>query len=200
MLATAGLTWLLIANAIFTFMIARLDEKKVAREQVIEALTAPDAKPITIEEGKKIQNEDDVKYLPYTANQIYFRPVGSDFNLYPPAKQPGGLSLVNGKGSVTVEKLKIADREFLIETTSPTQARVETYNHPNWIARLDDDEVEIKSETGTGLMLIDVPAGNHKLSLNFEARHLTARDALWISIISWGLLALLFGAQLIRRR
>ncbi len=200
MLATAGLTWLLIASAIFTFMIARLDEKKVTREQVIEALTAPNAKPITIEEGKRIQNEDDVKYLPYTANQIYFRPAGSDFNLYPPAKQPGGLSLVKGKGATTIEKLQVANREFLIGTSTQAQARVETYNHPNWHAQLDGKEIEIKSETGTGLMLIDVPAGNHKLSLTFEARHKIAGVAKWISISAWALLALLFGSRLIRWR
>lgn len=200
MLATAGLTWLLIANAIFTFMIARLDEKKVTREQVVEVLTAPNAKPINIEEGKRIQNEDDVKYLPYTANQIYFRPVGSDFNLYPPVNQPGGLSLVKGKGAVTVEKLHIASRVFLIENSAAAQARIETYNHPNWTARLDGEEFEIKSEAETGLMLIDVPGGNHKLSLSFEARHTTARDALWISIISWAMLAMLLGARFIRKR
>jgi len=189
MLLIAGLTWLLIANAIFTFMIARLDEKKVTRVQAIEALTAPGAKPVTIEEGKRIQNEDDVKYLPYTANQIYFRPVGADFNLYPPAIKPGGLSLVEGDGRVTTEKLEIASREFLIETPSPAQARIETYNHPNWAARLDGSEVEIKSETGSGLMLVEVPAGQHRLSLRFEIRNRWERIAGLFSLLSWLALA-----------
>lgn len=189
MLIAAALTWLVIANAVFTAMIARLDEKQVTREQVAEVLTAAAAPPVTIEEGKRLQNEDDLKYLPYTANQIYFRPPGSDFNLYPPASQPGGLTLIDGlidgKGRVEVQKLEIAHREFAIENKAPTQARIETYNYPNWIAWLDDSRVEIKSEAGTGLMLIDLPAGQHRLSLSFVAHKTSERIAKGISLLAW---------------
>ncbi|HMY70922.1 MAG TPA: 6-pyruvoyl-tetrahydropterin synthase-related protein, partial [Blastocatellia bacterium] len=193
MLIAAALTWLVIANVIFTVMIARLDEKQVTRRQVAEVLAAAATPPITIEEGKRLQNEDDIKYLPYTANQIYFRPPGSDFNLYPPAGQPGRLTLVggmiDGKSRVEVQKLEIAHREFAIENEAPTQARIETYNYPNWIAWLDDSRVEIKSEAGTGLMLIDLPAGQHRLSLSFVAHKTSERIAKWLSLIAWLALA-----------
>ncbi len=198
MLIMAGLTWLLLACAAFTFMIARLDEKEVTRDQVIAGLTAYDAPPVTIEEGKRLQNEDDMKHLPYTANQLYFRPVGSDFILYPPVTKPGSASFVQGDGRLTIEKLEIARREFSIESQEPTQVRVETYRHPNWHVQLDGSQIYIKSETGTGLMLIDVPAGKHKLSLTFDARY--AHPARWISIVVWALLALVLGFSLIRRR
>lgn len=200
MLEIAGITWLLLGCAIFTFMIARLEEKEVTRDQVIAGLTAPEAKPITIEEGRRLQNEDDMKYLPYSANQLYFRPIGADFILYPPAMKPGGVSLMNNSGKLTTEKLEIASREFLIESTEATQARIETYRHPNWHAQLDGNEIETNPEAGTGLMLIDLPAGQHKLSLKFEARHKTAGAARLISITAWALVALLFGFQLIRRK
>jgi hypothetical protein len=200
MLAIAGITWLLLGCAIFTFMIARLEEKEVTRDQVIAGLTAPEIKPITIEEGRRLQNEDDMKYLPYSANQLYFRPTGADFILYPPAMKPGGVSLMNNSGKLTTEKLEIASREFLIESTEATQARIETYRHPNWHAQLDSNEIETKPEAGTGLMLIDLPAGQHKLSLKFEARHKIAGAARLISITAWALVALLFGFQLIRRK
>lgn len=200
MFTLAGLTWLVIACGIFTFMIARLEEKEVTRNQVLAGLTAPDAAPITTEEGRRLQNEDDMKYLPYSANQLYFRPVGSDFLLYPPATKPGGASLVTGSGHVTTEMLNIARREFQIETADAAQARIETYNHPNWHAQLDGNEVAIRSETGTGLMLIEMPAGNHKLSLRFEARHPFARLARWSSLAAWSLLLLVAGFSLIRRR
>jgi len=189
MLLAAGLTWLVIANAIFTLMIARLDEKAVTREQVQTLLAAPDAKPITIEEGKRLQNEDDLKYLPYTANQIYFRPPGSDFMLYPPVTQPGSVTLTSGQGRVTLQKLTITHREFLVESETPGQARFETYKHPNWIARLDSRPAEIKAEPNSGLMLIDLPAGQHRLSLEFVARSASERAARWLSIIGWLLFA-----------
>jgi hypothetical protein len=200
MLAVAGLTWLLIASAVFTFLIARLEEKEVNREQVNSVLTAPEAKPITIEEGRRLQNEDDMKYLPYSANQLYFRPTGSDFILYPPTAKPGGAALVKGSGRLTTEMLEIARREFLIESTEATQARIETYNHPNWHARLNGNEIYIELVTGTGLMLIDVPAGQHRLSLAFEARHPTARVARWISIVAWMSFLLWVVSRMIRQR
>lgn len=200
MLALAGLTWLLIACAAFTFMIARLEEKEVTGAQVVAGLNASDALPVTTEEGRRLQNEDDMKYLPYSANQLYFRPVGADFILYGPATKPGGATLAKGAGNVTVEKLEIARREFRIEAEEASQIRIETYRHPNWHAQLDGNDIATQPETGTGLMLIDVPAGQHRLSLAFEARHQTARIARWISITAWALLALVLGFSLIRRR
>jgi hypothetical protein len=200
MLMAAALTWLIIANAIFTVMIARLDEKQVTRVQVAELLAAAATPPITIEDGKRLQNEDDLKYLPYTANQIYFRPPGSDFNLYPPAKQPGAATLTEGKGRVEAQRLEIARREFAIENETPTQVRIETYSYPNWIARLDNARVEIKSEPGTGLMLVDVPAGRHRLTLDFVAHKTSERIAKGISIAAWlGLIGWLF-IKLLRAR
>jgi hypothetical protein len=185
MLLAAGLTWLVMACAVFTVMIARLDEKGISREQVATLLAAPGFQPIPIAEGKRLQNEDDLKYLPYTANQIYFRPHGSDFMLYPPATQPGGLTLLDGAGRVEARKLAIEHREFLIESETPTRARVETYRHPNWIARLDDREVQTTAEPDGGVMLIDLPAGQHRLTLDFEARNSSERAARMISIVAW---------------
>jgi hypothetical protein len=200
MLIAAALTWLVIANVIFTVMIARLDEKQVTREQVTELLTATATPAITIEDGKRLQNEDDLKYLPYTGNQIYFRPPGSDFNLYPPASLPGGLSLIDGRGRVEIQKLGIAHREFAIENETPTQARIETYNYPNWIAWLDDRRVDIQSEPGTGLMLVDLPAGQHRLSLSFIAHKTSERIAKGISIVAWLALIGLLAVKLVRAR
>ncbi len=200
MLVMAGLTWLLLACAAFTFMTARLEEKDVTRDQVIAGLTAYDAPPVTIQESKQLQNDDDMKHLPYTANQLYFRPVGSDFNLYPPVTKPGGASFAQGNGQLTIQKLEIARRDFLIETTEASKLKIETYNHPNWIARLNGSEVAIQSESGTGLMLIDVAAGQHQLHLTYEAGYRMATAARIISIVTWAFLLFAVGLSLIRRR
>lgn len=195
MLLAAGLTWLVIACAVFTFMIARLDEKGITRQDVATLMTAPDALPIPIAEGKRLQNEDDLKYLPYTANQIYFRPPGSDFMLYPPVNNPGGVTLLDGVGRVETRKLAIAHREFLIESEVPTQARIETYKHPHWIVRLDDREVATQVgpniSQNAGLLLIDLPAGQHRLRLDFEVRDTLERAmrvasiAAWLAFVGW---------------
>lgn len=185
MLLLAGLTWTVIACAVFTLMIARLDEKGVTREQVASLLAAPGVEAIPIAEGKRLQNEDDLKYLPYTANQIYFRPPGSDFILYPPATQVGGLTLLDGAGRVEATKLANEHREFLIESETPARARIETYKHPNWVAWLNGREVTIQAETETGLVLVDLPAGKHQLMLDFEVRGFSERAVRVTSIAAW---------------
>ncbi|MGE0130934.1 MAG: 6-pyruvoyl-tetrahydropterin synthase-related protein [Blastocatellales bacterium] len=185
----AFLTWAVIFNAAFTVMLARLDEPDIAREQVANLLIAPNAKPVTLEEARRLQNEDDLKYIPYAANQIYFRPPGSDFNLYPPALEPGGISIISGRGRVVSQKLHIAHREFLIESEDLVRARIETYHYPHWVARLDGREIRINAEQDSGLMLVDLPSGVHNLKLDYEVRETSERIARVVSLAAW----LLFG-------
>ncbi|MBL8189892.1 MAG: hypothetical protein JNK38_17895 [Acidobacteria bacterium] len=198
-LLMAGLTWLIVIQLIFTAVFVHLGDEGETREQIAHLLTATDAKPVNLKEGTSLQNEDDLKYAPYTGNQLYFRPVGSAFMLYPPANQPGGLSLIESQGRVTTERLEISRREFLIETDSQTKARIETHNHPNWHAQLDGQDIGIQSEPETGLMLIDLPAGAHRLNLMYEARYPLARIARLLSIVAWISLLVWAAIRLIRQ-
>ena len=185
-IVTAFLTWNVIVCVIFTVMLARLGESNVTRAQTKSLLSAQDAKPITIEEWQRMLNEGDRKCTSYTANQPYFRPQGADSFLYPPASSPGGLSIVSGHGRVVSQKLDIARREFLIESEEPARARIETYHYPHWVARLDGREIEIKAEPDSGLMLVDLPAGAHRLTLDYEVRQASQHIARAISFAAWG--------------
>lgn len=178
----ATLGWLIIANIIFTFMVARLREPALTRTHVAATLNATALPSITSVEGRRLQDEDALKYLAYTANQIYFRPQGADLNLYPPAEQPGGLSILEGEGRVTTQLLHNTRREFLIEAEMPLRARLETYAYPHWVARLDGRELPINTEPNSGLMLLELPAGSHKLTLTFESRSFSQRVARWLSV------------------
>jgi len=51
------------------------------------------------------------------------------------------------------QKLNIERREFVVECQEPVKARIETYNYPHWVVRLDGREIKIEVESGTGLML-----------------------------------------------
>lgn len=181
----AVLTWAIIANVIFTVMIARLDEPGVTRAQVAGLLDAPGVGPVSIEEGRRLQNEDDLKYAPYAANQLYFRPPGSDFNLYPPADQPGGLSFLDGGGRIVTQELTIARRSFNVECERPAQARLDTYAYPHWVARLDQREIKTSTEPGSGLILVNLPSGRHQLTLDFEIRERSERIARLVSLLAW---------------
>lgn len=179
---SAFLTWVVIFNVALTVMLARLDESDATRAQVIALLTA---RGITPDEARRLQDKDDLRYIFNAANQIYFRPPGSDFNFYPPADQPGGISIISGRGRLVSQNLNIARREFLIESEEPVRARIETYLYPHWVARLDGREITVNAEQGSGLMLVDLPSGRRHLTLDYEVREISERVARAVSVVAW---------------
>ncbi len=184
-LISAVLTWVIIGNLILTGMLIYLNEPAITREQAANLLNSGDKPVITVDQGKQMQNEDDLKFTPYAANQVYFRPPGSDFNFYPPAANPGGLSILSGRGRIISQKLEIDHREFRIENEEPTRVRIETYRYPHWSMKLDGREIETLSEKGTGLMLADLPSGRHLLTLSYEIKNRGEKIARLVSAISW---------------
>jgi hypothetical protein len=179
---SAFLTWVVIFSVALTVMLTRLDESNTTRAQVTELLTG---RGITPDEARRLQDKDDLRYIFNAANQIYFRPAGSDFNFYPPTEQPGGISIISGPGRVVAQNINSARREFLVESEAPVRARIETYLYPHWVARLDGREITINVEQGSGLMLVDLPSGGSHLTLSYEVREISERVARAISIVAW---------------
>jgi hypothetical protein len=182
---SAALTWIVIISAIFTAQLALITQSNVTRAQALDLLLAPNAKQITSEERQKRLGDEDLAYISYSANEFYYRPNGADSSYHPPALQPGGLSIISGRARVSSQKLQIAHREFLIEGEESAIARIETYNYPHWVARLDGREVKIGAEQGSDLMLLDLPAGRHRLTLDYEVRQTSQRFAQAISLLAW---------------
>jgi hypothetical protein len=196
-LLAVALTWLVVPSLILTFLLVQLKDPNT-RAELKSYLESPDAPPVSIEEGRRIQGDDDLKFMPYAANQVYFRPNGADLMLYSPASQPGGLSLARGECRVVSQKIEIARREFSVQCPTPAEARIETYRYPHWVARLDEQEIAIKADPGTGLMLIDLPAGTHRLRLDYEVRNVHERAARLLSIVAWLLFVGWLGLKLVR--
>jgi hypothetical protein len=178
----AATTWLIITNIILTISIARLREPSITRAQVDATLNATMLPTLTVAEGRQLQNENNLEFLPYVANQVYFRPHGADLNLYSPNAQPGGLTILDGRGRAITRELRGWRREFLIEADEPLHTRLETYRYPHWLVRLDGHELPTVAEPGSGLMLLDLPAGTHTLTLTFEVRSTTEWIARLISL------------------
>jgi hypothetical protein len=189
------LTWVLIANLYFTWLILPIHGSEVTSEQIAKLFDSPDVPKLTFDEIKRFDNEDDIRSIAYSANHYYFRPTNSELDIYPPASQPGGLTLLSGRGRVVSQKLNIERREFAVECEEPVKARIETYNYPHWVARLDGREIKIEVEPGTGLMLIDLPVGAHKLTVTFEPRNQIETWARWASFLTW----VLFAGWIIRK-
>jgi hypothetical protein len=189
---SATLTWTAGAALLFTVLLARIDEPGVTRAQVAATLNATGLAPVSVAEGRQILNQDELKFAAYAANQIYFRPKSAELALYPPAEEIGGLSFISGRGRVTAQRLQSMRREFTLQNEEPVRVKIETYHYPHWVARLDGQEIAIGIERAKGpdegLMLLDLPAGAHRLVLSFEVRHPLERIAGALSLVSWVLL------------
>src|SRR5262249_43838060 len=152
--------------------------------KVSKLLNSPGVKKLPFEEAQQLDDRDDTLYIAYTANN-YYRPKNAELDFYPPVPQLGGLTVLSGQGSIVSQSLHNERREFVVECGEPVRARIETYNYPHWVARLDGRELKIDVESGTGLMLIDLPAGSHKLTVTFEPRKQIETWARRLSILTW---------------
>jgi hypothetical protein len=182
-LAATG-TWLALASLAFTFLLVRPQGEQLSRDEIRRLLHPAEARPLTSQQVNELRGRDDLSYLAYAANRIPFRPRGADFTLYPPTDQVGTLSIIAGQGKVVVGELRNSHRRFTLANEEPISVRIETYFHPNWIVRIDGQPVRISVEPGSGLMLIDVPAGAHTLTLDFEISRSIERWARLISLAS----------------
>src|SRR5262249_56067348 len=140
-------------------------------EEVAKLLDSPNVKKLSLERTGGLQNAAGGPFPASPANQCYFRPNSAELDIYPPASQPGGLTLLSERGRLISQKLENERREFVVEGEAPMRARVETYHYPHWVARLDGREIKIDVEPETGLMLIDLPVGAHSLTVTFEPRN-----------------------------
>lgn len=179
------LTWIVIANIGFTWVITRLNEPGITSEQTVRLFDSPNLPKRTFEESKQLDYKDDGQYAAYAANNPYYRPKGADLDIYPPVAQPGGLTLLSDHGRIVSQRLTIERREFAVECDEPVRARIETYHYPHWIARLDGREIRIDAESGSGRMLIDLPAGAHNLTVTFEPRNQIEIWARRVSFLTW---------------
>ncbi len=76
--------------------------------------------------------------------------------------------VIRGKGDAKIAVWKSTERIVDVHAVQNVVARVRTFNFPGWSAYLDGVPAAIKSETGTDAILVDVPAGNHRVYLVFQ--------------------------------
>lgn len=75
--------------------------------------------------------------------------------------------IIKGEGKAEIVDWKSAVREVEIAAIKPLAIRIRTFNFPGWTAYIDGKRSEIATEEGTGTMLVNMPAGNHRLRLIF---------------------------------
>jgi len=78
------------------------------------------------------------------------------------------LLISEGEGRTKTMKWNSAERVIEITAQTPLTLRVRTFNFPGWNAYIDTVRTEIRTEEGTGAMLVAIPEGNHTLLMKFE--------------------------------
>jgi uncharacterized membrane protein len=100
---------------------------------------------------------------------LYTLPKGVDLERIRTDKEIGEkASVVGGYGKADVKAWDSAKRVIEITGSGPRTVRIRTFNFPGWKAYIDGAETKIKTENGTGAMLVDIADGTQKLVLKFE--------------------------------
>jgi len=78
------------------------------------------------------------------------------------------VMMLNGEGKTKIIKWDSAERVIEITAQTPLTLRIRTFYFPGWKAYVDTGQTEIRTEEGTGAMLIAIPEGIHTLGMKFE--------------------------------
>jgi 6-pyruvoyl-tetrahydropterin synthase related domain len=125
-----------------------------------------------------------------------FKPIPEHYNY---ATLPRGVprdvpkmepaQLASGTGSVKVELWQPEFRRIRVETDRADQLQFRTSNYPGWTASVDGRVTEIKTGDA-GMIVIDLPAGEHSVTLDFRSTPVRRMSVL-ITLISSVILFLL---------
>lgn len=77
------------------------------------------------------------------------------------------LDITAGQGRAETVAWRSTERAIDAEAAQPMVLRIRTFNFPGWKADLDGRQTKIRTETDTGVILIDVPKGAHQIKLTF---------------------------------
>jgi hypothetical protein len=78
------------------------------------------------------------------------------------------VSVVSGVAEHNVIEWKSEKRVASIRASTPALVRISTFYYPGWKAIIDDRNTPIMIEKNTGSMLVEIPEGDHILTLRFE--------------------------------
>ena len=117
---------------------------------------------------------------------------------------PPKATIISGQGKLEVRKWGWQGIELLVDCKKPMIIRIEHTYFPIWNAKLyKSDALPLRAEDKTGLMLLEVPAGEHLVELTTSV-YKDSSDLFisqWVSMASWGILVIvLMRAQFFYRR
>ncbi len=107
------------------------------------------------------------EYLPQTVSQPpTTSPLVETFQAGQIPERLDRSSLPTGATAELIEQTAVTHR-YRLHSPRPFTLRLFQFDYPGWRARLDDHPTSLRPEAETGLILIDIPAGQHTLTVHF---------------------------------
>jgi len=105
------------------------------------------------------------------------------------------------RGGKTLKVLRWRPQERVIETESlhPLQLRLPLFYYPGWTVTVNNRPAPVKLEAGSGVILVDIPAGPNLVRFCFEETSLRA-IARRLSLLAFFLLTVWLVAEVVWRR
>jgi hypothetical protein len=119
---------------------------------------------------------DDGEYLPIGVKQV-------------PAYTSEKVKIIAGNGTIEGVVLKSNMIKFRIKAMQDTSVKIAIFWFPGWSGYLDGKRVPIACDPETGLILMEIPKGEHRVRLKFEDTNIRMISKI-ISFISLGILAM----------
>jgi len=105
------------------------------------------------------------------------------------------LSVLSGIAVPRILEWQPEQRTIIINASTPAQLKVGLFYYPGWSASLDGSNIPIKIQNGSGATIIDIPDGNHILTLRFTDTLLRQNSkylSLFFLIVVLGCLSLFY--------
>jgi Dolichyl-phosphate-mannose-protein mannosyltransferase len=130
----------------------------------------------------------------YRAEAFVPNPAHSNYSLVPiqgsrEVPDRPEVSFMSGSGTARVDAWDSEWRSVMLDVVAAGKVAVRTFFFPGWIAKLDGKQVEILTGAD-GEIVIDVPAGSHRLTLEFGPTRVRSLG----SFLSISTLVMLLGA------
>lgn len=77
------------------------------------------------------------------------------------------VRFAGGQGAVWIDRWDSEHREFEVQLNAPDRVLVRTFNFPGWTATRDGAELPILSGEELGDIVLELPAGTHRIKLDY---------------------------------
>ncbi|MEW5956922.1 MAG: hypothetical protein AB1801_04305 [Chloroflexota bacterium] len=184
MLGLANLGWALVAGAAVLLLPRRIRRPATAVCLAVQVwAVAPLLYPVTgftrygrltmaeqIDYERRSQSIGTTtlgEYLPQTVGRV---PITSPLvEAFKSGQNPERLDrsrLPAGAAATLLEQTAVTHR-YRLDTPTAVTLRFFQFDFPGWRAKLDGQPLAVRPEAETGLILLDIPAGQHTLTLHF---------------------------------